>query len=620
MIQYKWIFSTIYAFYHTISGSCFEDFAFDDKKEMIQLRQFQISYRDPNSFTREVESWRAWRDQNGAGDMLVHIFSDGADEADVRLVRILVEQILPDAVYVGASASGCLYEGNVSTEKLVVSCTIFEKPDSCARTRLFSIEDRDSDSLRQALRAMRGELADVKAIEVIMTIDTIPIREVCDILQAEIPENIPIWGGGAFGDNTFTAYVFEKGSPVNTHGIVMSFLGGADFHVMNSYVVGWKPLGSTLKVTRADGNLLHELEGAPAFEIYHHYLSIPNDEHIFYNALEFPFAVNRHDHVLLRHALACREDGTLVMSTDIPEGSILRMTYGDPETILQNVQQRAKGIADFAPEVISVFDCFGRKTFWGGTEASRETRPLHQLAPTYGFCTAGELIRWHGNMDHHNLSLVVAAMREGGPIVRETPELQPEPAQNESSMSMVSRLVNFINTATTEVEEAYQKLSRVAITDRLTQLYNRGEIQRRITERIQEHCADPTGENTTSLVMLDLDDFKHVNDTYGHQEGDNVLIATAALIREAAEARGGASGGRWGGEEFMVLLPGAGLEEAAEFAEGLRARIAKLTFPLCPGETASFGVAARVGDCAPDVRPRLPCEGACKRLRARVRL
>ena len=555
------------------------------------MQQFQISFQDSNSFARAVESWRDWRDRNHAGAVLIHIFSDGADEADVRLVRLLVEQILPDAAYVGASASGNLYEGYVSTEKLVVTCTIFERADSFVRTELLSIEDGDTESLRRSLRAMRENLKDVKAIEVLVTIDTIPIREVCAILQEELPPEIPIWGGGAFGDNTFTAYIFQKGSALNTHGIVMSFLGGNDLHIMNSCVIGWNPLGATLKVTKAEGKLLHELDDTPAFEIYHHYLRIPNDEHIFYNALEFPFAVKQHDHSLLRHALACQEDGTLVMSTDIPEGSVLRVTYGDPETILQNVQQCVKRISAFSPELISVFDCFGRKSFWGGTEASCETRPLHQLAPTYGFCTAGELIRWHGSMDHHNLSLVVAAMREGGPIERETPEPQPEPAQNESTMSMVSRLVNFINTATEEVVEANRTLSHMAITDRLTQLNNRGEIQRQITERIRANCDDPTGERATSLVMLDLDDFKQVNDTYGHQEGDNVLIAVASLIREAAAERDGASGGRWGGEEFMVLLPGAGLREAAEFADRLRLKIGELVFPLCPGETASFGVA-----------------------------
>lgn len=564
------------------------------------MKQFQISYQDAASFREAVEVWQAWRGANGAGAALIHIFSDGADEADVRRVRGLTEQIMPDALYVGASASGSLCEGFVSTEKLVVTCTVFERPDSFVRTRLFSIENRDTAPFREALRSMRDELRRVKAVEVIVTIDAIPIREVCGILQEELPAEIPVWGGGAFGDNAFTAYVFEKGADFNTHGIVMSFLGGEDLHVMSSYVVGWKPLGSPLKVTRAEGKLLHELDGAPAYEIYHHYLRIPNDEHLFYNALEFPFAVNHHNRVLLRHALACQEDGTLVMSTDIPEGSILHVTYGDPETILQNVQRCVQQLSAFSPEIISVFDCFGRKSFWGGSEASRETRPLHMLAPTYGFCTAGELIRWRGSMDHHNLSLVVCAMREGGPVEREMPDLHAEIAPNESTMPMISRLATFINTATAEVLEANKTLSRMAITDLLTQLYNRGEIQRRITERVHEKCADPTGADATSLIMIDLDDFKHINDSFGHQEGDLVLVTISALIRETVEALGGsAAGGRWGGEEFMILLPGMAQAEAAAVAEKLRAGIEALTFPNCGSETASFGVAqARPGELA----------------------
>jgi diguanylate cyclase (GGDEF)-like protein len=330
----------------------------------------------------------------------------------------------------------------------------------------------------------------------------------------------------------------------------------------------------------------------PAYQVYEHYLKITNDEHIFYNALEFPFAVNHGDGVLLRHALACNEDGSIDMSTDIPEGSIIHLTYGDPETILENVRSNVEQLRSFAPEVISVFDCFGRKTFWGGTEGSRETRPLNEVAPIYGFCTAGELIRWQGTMDHHNLSLVFAGMREGGPVERVMPDLHREVPQNESTMSMVRRLANFINTATAEVVEANELLSIMAITDKLTGLYNRGEIQRRITERIAECATDPVGENATGIIMIDLDSFKEVNDTYGHQEGDQVLTKVSALIREMTEELGnGAAGGRWGGEEFMILLPGMNLEESVAFAERLRKGIEAIRFPLCGKETASFGVA-----------------------------
>ena len=556
------------------------------------MKQFQAAYRDRDSLYNTLSEWEAWRVGNACGQALIHIFSDGAGESDVMIVRDLVEQVMPDAVYLGASASGNIYEGNITTEKLVVTCTVFEHTDSFVRTRLISIENRDATTLRTVLRKMKDDFVGVKAIEVIMTIDTIPIREVCDIFQEEIPEEIPIWGGGAFGDNIFTAYIFEKGKALNTHGIVMALIGGEDFHVMNSYVIGWRRLGAALKVTRAEGKVLYELDGTPAYQIYHHYLRIPNDDHIFYNALEFPFAVDHKDRILLRHALACREDGSIDMSTDIPEGSIVHLTYGDPETIMQNVSLCADRIRAFAPDVISIFDCFGRKTFWGGTEGSRETRPLNNLAPTYGFCTAGEIIRWGGSMDHHNLSLVVAAMREGGPIERDMPVAQTEIKQNESSMSMVSRLVNFINTATAEVIKANGLLSVMAITDQLTKLLNRGEIQRRITNRMQENCTASAGENATSIIMIDLDDFKKINDAYGHNEGDQVLINVSAQIKSALDEMGSeAVAGRWGGEEFMIMLPGMTLKKAAAFAESLRARIEKLRFALCGSETASFGVA-----------------------------
>ena len=560
-------------------------------KVLTAMQQFQTSYQNPAALRETLAAWQRWRGENGGGTALLHIFSDGAKEGDVRAARAAVEELMPDALYVGASASGNLYRGSVSTEKLVVTCTVLTDAESFADTRLFSIENRDAAPFREALREMRDFLKDVKAIEVIMTIDTIPIREVCAVIQEEIPAEIPVWGGGAFGDNTFTAFVFDRGADINTRGVVMSFYGGDNFHATNACVVGWKPLGAPLTVTSAEGKVLHSLNGEPAFETYRHYLKIPNDEHLFYNALEFPFAVTLDDHVLLRHALSCQEDGSLVMSTDIPEGSVLHVTYGDPETILQSVQNCAEKISAFSPEVISVFDCFGRKTFWGAREASREITPLHSLAPTYGFCTAGELIRWQGRMDHHNLSLVVAAMREGGPVEREMPDFSAEIAQDEASMPMVSRLANFINTATAELMEANETLSRMAVTDLLTWLYNRGEIQRQITERIHARAGDPTAENATSLVMIDLDDFKHINDTYGQQEGDAVLIGISAAIREAVETLGIGAAGRWGGEEFMIQLPGMGQAEAAAFAEELRAVIEGLKFPLCSGETASFGVA-----------------------------
>ena len=562
------------------------------------MKQFQTVYREEGAFRAIVSEWR---NHCASGRALIHLFSDGAEKAEITAACAIIDELMPDAAYVGSSASGCIFGGRVSTEKLVITCTVFEKPDSFAIPRLFPIEGGDAASFRAALRACMATLQDVKAVEVITTIDTIPIRDVCQIIQEEIPEEVPVWGGGAFGDNTFKAFVFKKGEPLQEAGVLMTFIGGADFHVQYAYVSGWKPLGYPLKVTRADGYVLHELDGQPAYQIYQHYLRIPNDDHIFYNALEFPFAVQHEDRTLLRHALSCDENGALVMSTRIPEGSVLHVTYGDPATIMQDVLQCAQVIGDFAPEVLSVFDCFGRKTFWGGTEASREIEPFHQIAPSYGFCTSGELIRWKNTMDHHNLTLVLAGMREGEAGPRKTAVIAKEAASNESTMSMINRLVNFINTATAEVMEANATLSLMAITDQLTRLYNRGEIQRRISERVEEKKAKPDGENATSIVMIDLDDFKSINDHYGHQEGDQVLRRISDLIHQAVQRLNiNAADGRWGGEEFMLMLPGMTQEAAAAFAEEIRQGIGQLRFEKCGQVSASFGVAQALPAEEPD--------------------
>ena len=551
--------------------------------------QYQTVYHGQDTFRKTVAEWQT---RAASAQALIHLFSDGADPAEVAAACAIVDEIIPKAVYVGASASGCILDGRVSDEKLVVSCMILEKQDSMARACLFPVEREDLSSFRLSLHEALTGIKNVKAIEVIVTIDTVPIRDVCGIIQEEVPEEIPVWGGGAFGDNEFQAFLFKKGTEFQFAGVLMTFLCGTEIHVQYDYVSGWKPLGYPMKVTRADGAVLYELDGKPAYQVYQHYLRIPNDEHIFYNALEFPFAVQHGDRTLLRHALFCDRDGALTMSTGIPEGSMLHVTYGDPETIMQDVMQCAQSIADFGPEVISVFDCFGRKTFWGGTEATREITPFQQIAPTYGFCTSGELIRGENSVDHHNLTLIIAGLREGDAPEGKSTVIHRKAGNSESTMSMINRLVNFINTATAEVLEANSSLSLMAITDQLTRLYNRGEIQRRILERIEAKKDQPDGEDATSLVMIDLDDFKQINDTYGHREGDLVLMRISNLIHEATrKLNENAADGRWGGEEFMLMLPGIAREAAAAFAEEIREAIEEQHFEKCGKVSASFGVA-----------------------------
>jgi len=127
---------------------------------------------------------------------------------------------------------------------------------------------------------------------------------------------------------------------------------------------------------------------------------------------------------------------------------------------------------------------------------------------------------------------------------------------------------------TTLLAQTNERLHRLATTDPLTGLANRRAFQDRIAEVIQ---AAPDGALQCGLLLLDVDNFKPYNDTYGHPAGDEVLKSVAALLRAAIPANGLAA--RYGGEEFAVLLPGMTYSEARAAAELLRRRIEGHAFP-----------------------------------------
>ena len=127
------------------------------------MKQFQTAYSGETAFRAAVSEWTARQD---TGAVLIHLFSDGAEESEIAAARTVIEEMMPDAVYVGSSASGC----GVSTEKLVISCTVFEKPDSFACPRFFPMDKGELSSFRDDLRKCMTDLQGVKGVEVITTI------------------------------------------------------------------------------------------------------------------------------------------------------------------------------------------------------------------------------------------------------------------------------------------------------------------------------------------------------------------------------------------------------------------------------------------------------------------
>lgn len=176
----------------------------------------------------------------------------------------------------------------------------------------------------------------------------------------------------------------------------------------------------------------------------------------------------------------------------------------------------------------------------------------------------------------------------------------PELEARVRSMLRIKKLQDELDRQNRELEQVNERLRRLSITDGLTGLFNHRHVHELLHE---EHERIKRSGEYLAVAMLDLDRFKQLNDTHGHPTGDLVLAETARILRE--NAREIDMIGRYGGEEFIAILPGAAEEEAEGFAERVRCAVEGFVYRDDGKEirmTVSAGVASgREGDYdAPD--------------------
>jgi len=144
----------------------------------------------------------------------------------------------------------------------------------------------------------------------------------------------------------------------------------------------------------------------------------------------------------------------------------------------------------------------------------------------------------------------------------------------------------------TELQEYTYELQYKATHDSLTKLYNRQKFNEELNKEI---LREKRYKHNLSILMFDIDDFKNINDTYGHDVGDVVLIDLSKILKQSIRATDYAA--RWGGEEFMVLLPETSIDETSRIAQTIRENVETyqplhIKLPI----TISIGVAEFMAD------------------------
>ncbi len=188
---------------------------------------------------------------------------------------------------------------------------------------------------------------------------------------------------------------------------------------------------------------------------------------------------------------------------------------------------------------------------------------------------------------NHGLTLGWCVLAAATPFPEETPRIMPL-LMNGFGLALNNALL-------------HDDLQRVAALDPLTGIYNRRFGFKRLEEELSRA---ERNQSPLAAMIFDLDHFKRINDTFGHLAGDRVLIRAAQLARDLL--REGDVILRYGGEEFVIVLPGAGLNDARHVAERVRFAISQTDFVI--GADQTIKVTASIGVCATNGKQPISAE------------
>ena len=539
--------------------------------------------------------------------ILLHIFCgdicSGSDFSCAPFVEHILRRVreeLPQARIIGLSTGGEIRHADMLEPCVLFSVFLFER----SWVRVLSFPDLAGRE-REAGERLFAEVEsspDLQGVEILFAGDGIDPAPIYKSLR-ESRAWLPFFGGYAVEHDAQRepAFLITRDGVLRT-AMAAVLYGGDALEINPGRTTGWKPLGATFRVTEAEGRRLISVNGVPAYDLYDRFLKFPEGESFADYTKEFPLMLIKGKMRILRHPQEKYDDSSILLDGSVKVGDEICVSYGAPLEVVRKMNARCEKMRAFEPEAVLLYSCQGRKNYWGDL-IGWEMEPFQKVAETGGACLSGQIMRNNqtGRVIEHRLTLLSMAFREGAKTGRAMPEIAVDDEILRSRMSVMYRMSTLIESVVDELKRANDTLTgmnerlarandelhRIAIIDELTGLYNRREIERRIKEALARARTD---HRKIALVMLDIDFFKKVNDTYGHDVGDIVLKDVSAILQEAVDEAHGEATGRWGGEEFFVLLPDLTMEGAIALAERIRVAVELHDFPEARHLTVSMGV------------------------------
>ncbi len=412
------------------------------------MKSYQLVYKDSKSFKTQLLNIKKECQALPCFSAGFYIVWVPEARETIPHVTDCIDEMFPDSIYYGNEAAGSIQKGKLTYE-ITVTLDIFEDADTKMKMLWFE-EGSDLWQLDDLWKVCKKEKG-LRAVEILPSIAYNIAFEI-DNSVPDISEDILVFGGVSVNnqDETQMAGIMAKGHPITMVGMVAILYYGENLNLSSNYVLGWKGLGKLMQITKSTGNIISEIDGIPTKKVFEKYLGPDEGDK---GNLIFPLMLVEDNTEFIRSSQAFLPDDSMVMFAKVPEKSLVRIAYGDKNTILRSLLAKSTEIAAFKPQVLKAFSCTARRIFWGDDEIHKETVALQEIAPINGFYTGGEILRFGKKIRVLNQTLVTIGFREGDGSDMAVKQI-PKPEKNDKSL--LSRITYFLQVVADEQKEALE--------------------------------------------------------------------------------------------------------------------------------------------------------------------
>ena len=402
---------------------------------------------------------------------LIQLFSATTKKKLIKKKLASLKRDFPKATIIGTTTAGEISRATMYDDETVVSLSLFKKTDLLVyRTKVITKES--GEELSSAITNKHTKAA-------IILSEGLKGSDYEGFIQGVKKENPDvILAGGLAGDNFALkkTYIFMDDKIYDSGAVGVSF-SAKNLTASNEYNLNWTPIGKEFTITKAQGNVLLEIDNQNAIKVMQHYLGKNLFENDCASLPDFPLLYKEGNTVVSRTPMTTDQD-KIILAGPIKEGQRVQFGFSNATSIISGANDITTRLNKNPAEAIYIYSCIARKTLLG-KKLESEFAPFEQLAPTAGFFTYGEFYSTDADNALLNCTTTILLLSE---TKKSKKEKQLRSKQEDTLDSITfNALTHFIKQTSSELEEHASLLKEYKAVVDESALVSKTDLEGKIT-------------------------------------------------------------------------------------------------------------------------------------------